>query len=88
MSNFNNRKYIILDISELDKINFDEVLDTSTETCRKSLDLTSVVVKWNTDNIPLSIESLTTKSIVYSHEQILEILSGTAWTPKLYEEEI
>jgi hypothetical protein len=86
MNDFEDRKYVIFDISELGTINFEEVLETSADTCRKSNDLSNVVVKWNTDAIPSSIESLTTKSVTYSQSEILEILSGTAWSPKLYEE--
>jgi hypothetical protein len=42
---YDNRKYIIFSTSELDKINFDEVLETSAETVRKSVDETKTFVK-------------------------------------------
>jgi hypothetical protein len=42
---YDNRKYIIFSTSELDKINFDEVLETSSETVRKSIDETKTFVK-------------------------------------------
>jgi hypothetical protein len=41
-----NRQYMIFNISEVDSINFDEVLQTSAETLRKSNDNTKALVKW------------------------------------------
>ncbi len=41
-----NRQYMIFNISEVDLINFDEVIQTSPETLRKSNDNTKAFVKW------------------------------------------
>lgn len=41
-----NRQYMIFNMSEVDSINFDEVLQTSVETLRKSNDNTKTFVKW------------------------------------------
>lgn len=73
------RKYIIVDISELDKINFDEVLETSSETIRRSYDKQKFIVKWKGDN-PLFLDNLETKSQTYSNSEILEILSTEEWS--------
>jgi DNA primase len=92
---YSNRRYVIFNVSELDKINFAEVLETSAETVRKSVDETKTFVKWDSINrfveaetgeeiieefIPDSIKSLTTKSKYYTHEEILDILSEQEWT--------
>ena len=56
-----NRKYIIFNVSELDKINFYEVQETSVDTIRKSVDETLTFVKYDGDEMPSSVLSLTTK---------------------------
>lgn len=70
-------KYIIFDLSELDKINFDEVIEDSKNTLRVSNDDKSFI-KYNGD-IPPSIQSLTTKSVEYTINEILDILNQNEW---------
>jgi hypothetical protein len=82
---YETRQYIIFNVSELSIINFDEVLETSSETVRKSIDNTKTFVKWNGGTIPPSIQSLTTKLGPYTHNEILTILSTQEW---LINEEI
>ena len=76
---YSNRRYVIFSVSELDKINFEEVLETSAETVRKSVDKTKTFVKWEGE-APASVQSLITQSKYYTHEEILNILSGQEWT--------
>lgn len=65
--------------SELDKINFNEVLETSVDTVRKSIDGTKTFVKWEDgQEIPASVQTLTKKSYL-THEEILEILATEEW---------
>lgn len=81
---YSNRRYVIFNVSELDKINFAEVLETSAETIRKSVDETKTFVKWEGE-APASVQSLTTKSQYYTHSEILNILTGEEWTPPVEE---
>jgi len=81
---YSNRKYVIFNVSELDKINFAEVLETSAETVRKSMDETKTFVKWEGE-LPASVQSLTTKSKYYTHSEILDILAGEEWTTPVEE---
>lgn len=75
---YENRNYVIFNVTELDKINFDEVLETSAETVRKSIDGTKTFVKWEDNRfVPDSIETLTTKGPYLTHEEILVILTTT-----------
>jgi hypothetical protein len=74
------REFVVFNIEELSKINFDEVLETSFETVRKSLDGTKTFVKWEGDNIPLCVENLTTKEGPYTYQEMMEILKGKEWT--------
>ncbi len=72
--------YVIFNVSELDKIDFNQVFETSAETVRKSVDETLTFVKYATDEMPSSVASLDTKQGPYSHEEILVILAGPEWT--------
>jgi len=74
-----NRKYIIFNVSELDKINFYEVQETSVETIRKSVDETLTFVKYDGDEMPPSVSSLTTKQGPYTQTEILEIINTPEW---------
>ena len=73
--------YVIFNVSELDKIDFSQVSETSIETVRKSVDETLTFVKYKDEEMPSSVASLDTKQGPYSHEEILEILSTPEWTP-------
>jgi hypothetical protein len=76
---FENRNYMILSTSETGSIDFNRVLETSSETLRLSVDGTKTFVKWEGD-IHSSVNSLTTKEGPYTHSEILEILSTDFWT--------
>ena len=142
---FENRKYVIFEVSEIDAIDFSQVLETSAETLRKSVDESKTFIKYevlpaqeevlyqegdleigddvlyveddpalNEDDpmynsslsvgdvkfpgikagdikvhgrtgneIPSSVESLTTKSQEYTHPEILEVLRAEEWTPEM-----
>ena len=77
---YDQRNFMIFDTVELDKIDFNEVLETSSDTVRKSVDGTKTFVKWDGETIPSSVQNLTTKSGPYSYNEMLEILSGPEWT--------
>jgi hypothetical protein len=72
--------YVIFNVSELNKIDFNQVFETSTETVRKSVDETLTFVKYDTNEMPSSVASLDTKQGPYSHEEILVILATPEWT--------
>jgi hypothetical protein len=74
------RYYVIFSVSELDKIDFEQVYETSIETVRKSLDETLTFVKYKDEEMPSSIVVLETKQGPYSHTEILEILATPEWT--------
>ena len=72
--------YVIFNVSELNKIDFDQVFETSIETVRKSVDETLTFVKYKDEAMPSSVVSLETKVGPYSHTEILEILATPEWT--------
>ena len=77
---YENREFMIFPVSELDKIDFDQVLETSAETVRKSVDGTKTFVKWDGVAIPSSVEALEFKEGPYTYDEILAILSTPEWT--------
>jgi len=76
---FDNRHYVVFDLTEVDTIDFSEVMETSADTLRKNLAETQSFVKYEGD-MPASVTALTTKSQEYTHAEILALLSGTDWT--------
>lgn len=76
---YENRFYMIFNVSELGLIDFSKVLETSVETVRKSIDETKTFVKWE-GLTPDCVNSLTTKEGPYTYNEILTILSGVNWT--------
>lgn len=76
---FENRHYVVFDLTEVDTIDFSEVMETSADTLRKNLAETQSFVKYEGD-MPPSVVALTTKSQEYTHEEILTLLAGPEWT--------
>ncbi len=73
------RTFVIFSVSEIGSIDFSEVLETSADTLRLSVDGTKTFVKWDSVSVPVCVESLTTKSPYYSYEEMLAILSTEEW---------
>jgi hypothetical protein len=76
---FENRHYVVFDLTEVDTIDFSEVMETSADTLRKNLANTQSFVKYESD-MPASVAALTTRSQEYTHAEILTLLAGTDWT--------
>lgn len=76
---YDDRQYVIFDVSELGMIDFTQVLETSIGTLRRSIDGTKTFVKWDGD-VPSCVDALTTKSDYLTHEEILIVLSTTEWS--------
>jgi hypothetical protein len=78
---YENRQFAIFSTSELNQINFAEVLETSADTVRKSTDGTLTFVKWDDGGaVPPSVQALTTIQGFYTYEEMLDILSGEEWS--------
>lgn len=76
---YENRTYAIFNIEEIEKINFNEVLETSKETLRKNVNQTKTFVKWEGETPP-SILQLETIENYLNHQEIIQILSTEEWT--------
>lgn len=77
---YQNINYMIFNASELGTIDFEQVLETSADTVRKSVDGTKTFVKWIEDVVPSSVEALTTKEGPYNSEEMLAILTAEEWS--------
>ena len=81
---FDNRHYVIISSSDVPNIDFTQVMETSAETLRFSLDDTLTFVKYDGD-MPSSVTACSSKSQEYSHSEILAILNaddGVWWSPE------
>ena len=76
---YDGRKFMIFSVTELDQIDFTQVLETSIDTVRKSVDGLKTFVKWD-NTMPTSVSNLTTKEGPYTYDEILEILATPEWT--------
>jgi hypothetical protein len=85
---YENRQFAIFSTTELNQIDFTEVLETSADTVRKSTDGSLTFVKWeNGETPPPSVQALTTSEGPYTYEEMLDILSGEEWSGTLEEVE-
>ena len=76
---YENRRFVIFNVSELPLIDFSQVYETSEETVRKSVNQTKTFVKYDIPQ-PSSVSSLTTKSNEYAYDELLTILETPEWT--------
>lgn len=76
---YTNREFMIFNVSELNQIDFNQVLETSADTVRKSVNQSKTFVKWE-GTIPDCVNNLTTKEGPYTYEEILTILLTSEWT--------
>lgn len=67
--------YVIIDTADLGSVNFDQILETSTDTLSYSVDGSKTFVKYEGTQ-PFFLLGKTE----YNHEEILSILSGPEWT--------
>ena len=83
---YEQRNFAIFSTTEIDQVDFSQVLETSADTLRKSVDETKTFVKWDGGVAPDFVSELTTIEGPYTYSEILEILSGEEWTAPIDEE--
>jgi len=80
MSNiYEDRNFMIFNMSEINQIDFSQVLETSADTVQKSVSETKTFVKWD-GAMPDCVFNLTTKEGPYNYNEILSILNTPEWT--------
>ena len=75
---FPNRRWVIFNTSETGSIDFSQVLQSSADTLRLNLSGSQTFVKYEGSQ-PSSVTALSSKSQEYTHSEILNILTGSAW---------
>ena len=77
--------YITINTDELSLVDFNEVMETSIDTVRLSVDGLQTVLKWEGDE-PSFVSTLSSYEGPYTHEEILAIMATPEWTEPIEEE--
>jgi hypothetical protein len=74
--------YAIINISDIDLIDFSQIGETNADTLRKNIAETQFVIKWNTEP-----SFITDGSVVpvgtYNHTEILQIMDTAEWSEQI-----
>jgi hypothetical protein len=70
-----DRKYVILNLDEIDSVDFDQVMETEASNVRKSVDGSKFFVKYEGGQ-----PSFLWGKTEYTHSEILEVLATDEWT--------
>jgi len=77
----NNKTYAIINLTDLELIDFAQIGETSSETIRKSIDNTQFVIKWQEGHIPTFITDASVIPVgTYDHHAILELMATPEWS--------
>lgn len=71
--------YLIIVSTDVNKVDFNQVKETSANTLRYSLDGTKTFIKWDYDT-PTFINDLTNPEGPYNHSEMINILATPEWT--------
>ncbi len=71
--------YIIINMTEVGLVDFNEVLETSEATLRLSVNDLQTILKWN-GNEPSFVSTLSSYDGPYTHSEILNIMATPEWT--------
>ena len=77
--------YITISTDELSLVDFNEVMETSEDTVRLSVDGLQTVLKWEGDE-PSFVSTLSSYEGPYTHEEILALMATPEWTSPIDEE--
>lgn len=83
---YEERNYLIIPTTEVSKVDFTQVCETSADTLRKSVDNTKTFIKWDGET-PAFVADIVGSEGPYTYAEILEILSGVEWTAPITPEE-
>ena len=75
---YEDRSFLIFDVSELNYVDFSKVKETSADTVRKSVDGTKTFIKWD-EVVPDFTGSLSTRQGPYTYDEMLNILNTDEW---------
>ena len=79
MSNHNT--YAVIELVDINKIDFTQIKETNVSTIRKSLDDTQFIIKWEEGYIPTFITNGSVIPIeTYTHAEVLVLMATSAWS--------
>ena len=77
----NTKTYAVINLTDLELIDFSQINETSKDTIRKSLDNTEFVIKWEEGHIPTFITDASVIPVgTYDHHAILELMATPEWS--------
>ena len=74
-----DRKYLIIPVSELKKVDFTKIFETSPEHLVYSSDRKKTFIKWEGDD-PEFIANLKNVQGPYTNDEMIELLKTKTWT--------
>lgn len=72
-------KFLIINKTELNKVDYDFIIENNVENLRKSVNGESFIISWEGDD-PSFIEELKNKKGPYTHYETRKILDSLEWT--------
>jgi hypothetical protein len=80
------RTYAVIDITDLELIDFSQIEETSSITIRKSIDNTQFVIKWQDGHEPTFISDGTVIPVgIYTHSECLQLMDTDKWSQPIEE---
>ena len=73
------RTFLIIPVGELNKVDFTQVLETSPDTVRRSVDGTKTFIKWEGVE-PTFLGDIVGSEGPYTYSEIISILATPQWT--------
>jgi hypothetical protein len=75
------KTYAVINITDLELIDFSQIEETSSNTIRKSIDNTQFVIKWQEGYEPTFISDGTVVPVgTYDHHAILQLMATDKWS--------
>jgi len=82
----NNRSYIVIDLSDTDKVLFSQVNQSSAQSMRRNLANTQGLLSYSVTPSFISDSSVVPVSEVMNQTEALELLATSAWSEPMPEE--
>ena len=76
---YNNKTYAIINAGDVSNVDFNQILQTSVNTLKYSIDGSLILIKWITPPAFIYVDELVDPVGIYTHQQILSILKTDAW---------
>jgi len=75
------RTFIFFNYDERDRLDYSQLVETSQDTVRQSIDKTNTFVSYVTETMPDTIQALTSYIGPLTYEETLTILQTAEWLP-------